>query len=87
MMSINGIEVTDVIIYPVKNKSWDGGLMAFARLILNDQFIITGIRVVEGKNGLFIAFPQDSRGDGKRYDVCFPTTAELRAYFTLLFGF
>jgi stage V sporulation protein G len=82
-MSINGIEVTDVIIFPIKSKEWERGLNAYAKVILNDQFIITGIRVVEGKNGPFISFPSNTnKTDGKRWDICFPTTAELRAYIT-----
>jgi stage V sporulation protein G len=80
-MSINGIEVTDVIIFPVKNKTENSALHAFARVIINDQFIISGIRIFEGKNGPFIRFPQEyNKAAGKGYDICFPTTAELRTY-------
>ena len=49
-MAINGIEITDVIIFPVKNKG-ESSLQAFARIIVNDQFIINGIKILEGKNG------------------------------------
>ena len=82
-MSINGIEVTDVIIFPVKGKNLvnsDTKLRAFARLVINDQFIISGIKVFEGNNGEYIRFPQELAENGKGYDICFPTTAELRNY-------
>ncbi len=80
-MSVNGIEVTDVIVFPVKNKQENSALNAFCRIILNDQFIINGIRIFEGKNGPFISFPQEySKTAGRGYDICFPITAELRTY-------
>lgn len=80
-MSINGIEVTDVIVFPVKNKVKDSLLAAFARVILNDQFILNGIKIFKGKNGPFIQFPQElDRKIGKGLDICFPITAEMRTY-------
>lgn len=80
-MSINGLEITDVIIFPVKNKTGDSTVQAFARIILNDQFIVSGIRIIEGKNGPFISFPKEyNKQAGKGYDICFPITAELRTY-------
>ena len=76
---INGLEITDVIIFPVKKK--DGTLKAFVKVIINDQLIISGIRIVEGRNGPFICFPQETNErDGKCFHVCFPITAELRSY-------
>jgi DNA-binding cell septation regulator SpoVG len=80
-MSVNGIEITDVIIFPVKNSDGIGNLKAFARVFFNDNFIINGIRIIKGTNGPFIGFPQEtSKIDGKCYDICFPITTELRAY-------
>lgn len=79
---INGIEITDVVIYPLRNTpTSDSKLKAFARVVLNDQFIISGLRIFEGKNGLFISFPQEyNKKEEKGYDVCFPITAEFRQY-------
>jgi DNA-binding cell septation regulator SpoVG len=80
-MSINGIEVTDVIVFPIRKKVEKSKMQAFARVIINDQFIINGIRIFEGNNGPFIRFPQEYNKDAnKGYDICFPTTAELRTY-------
>ncbi|MBF0430529.1 MAG: septation protein SpoVG family protein [Fibrobacteria bacterium] len=79
-MAVNGIEITDVIVFPIKNVN-GGNLRAFIRLVLNDNFIISGIRVHYGKNGHFITFPQEvKKAEGKRYDVCFPISTELREY-------
>jgi DNA-binding cell septation regulator SpoVG len=80
-MSINGLEVTDVIIFPLKHKIDNSSLSAFARIILNDAFIVSGVKIFEGKNGPFIKFPQEyNKAANKGYDVCFPITAELRNY-------
>lgn len=82
-MDINGMKITDVIVYPVNRKSDKSKLYAFAKVVLNDQFIIHGIRIYEGANGAFMTFPQDytnKNKEGKFYDICHPTTAELRNY-------
>ena len=82
-MNINGMKITDVVIYPVKNKSDKSKLTAFGKVVLNDSFIIHGLRVYEGVNGAFMTFPQDynnKNSEGKPYDICHPTTAELRNY-------
>lgn len=86
VMSVNGIEITDVIIFPVKREKEveNSALKAFARIILNDQFIISGVRIFKGKNGCFVQFPQEYTKHGKEgpkgYDICFPITAEFRSY-------
>lgn len=78
---INGIEITDVIIFPIKNKI--STLKAFAQVILNDQFIVLGIRIIQGKNGMFIQFPHEyNKAASKGYDICYLITAELRSYMT-----
>jgi len=82
-MDINGMKITDVVVYPIDKKSKRNKLFAFAKVVLNDQFIIHGIRIYEGKNGPFMTFPQDyngKNGEGKPYTICHPTTAELRSY-------
>jgi stage V sporulation protein G len=82
-MDINGMKITDVVVYPVHPKVESSKLYAFAKVVLNDQFIVHGIRVYEGINGPFMTFPQDynkSNKDGVPYSICHPTTAELRNY-------
>ena len=82
-MDINGMKITDVVVYPVKKRQANSKLYAFAKVVLNDQFIIHGIRIYEGVNGAFMTFPQDynnKNADGKYYSVCHPTTAALRNY-------
>lgn len=82
--SINGMKITDVVVYPLdKMEGEETKLYAFAKVVLNDQFIIHGIRIYKGVNGPFMTFPQDynkKNSGGKAYSICHPTTAELRNY-------
>jgi stage V sporulation protein G len=43
-----------------------------------DDFIVKGVRVVQGPKGLFLAMPQEKGKDGKWYDSFFPVTKEAR---------
>lgn len=65
-------------------NSQDSNLKAFANLIFGDSFKVTGIRIYEGKNGLFVAMPNrrtnmvNEHGQPVYKDVCNPITAEFR---------
>ena len=49
-----------------------GNLKAFADVSVNDALVIRGIRLVEGKKGLFVSMPQEQGKDNRWYDqvVC-----------------
>ena len=51
---------------------------AMATLVVNDEFAIHGIRVIEGKNGEFVQMPQKRDNNGNYNDIIYPVTAELR---------
>lgn len=80
-MSVKGIEITEINVHPVRNKQANSPLEAFARVVLNDQFVINSIRIVKGKFGLFVSFPRDfDKEKGKGYNYCFPITRPLHEY-------
>lgn len=56
----------------------EGSTKAIASANLDDCFAVKNIRVVEGKNGLFVSMPSYKGADGEYHDLCFPTTPELR---------
>lgn len=56
----------------------EGSVKAIASANLDDCFAVKNIRVVEGKNGLFVSMPSYKGTDGEYHDLCFPTTPELR---------
>lgn len=55
-----------------------GKVKAIASVSLDEKFVVKNLRVVEGKKGMFVAFPQESYTDksGKTHysNVFFPTT-------------
>lgn len=76
---INGIEITDVIIFPVKKRAECQTVLGFARIVINDQFLLSGVRIHQGEHGNYISFP-DEIVNGKSMDIYFLTTNELREY-------
>ena len=67
--------ITNVSIYPVNT---DSNLKAFATLEIDSAFVVKGIKIVEGKSGLFVAMPSHKGDDGQYYDDCFPITKKAR---------
>lgn len=47
----------------------DGHLKAFCDISFFNVLIVKGLRVVNGKNGLFVSMPQGKAKDGKWYDT------------------
>ena len=48
---------------------------AFADISIGD-FIVKGLKVLEGKKGLFVSMPQEKAKDGKWYNTVLPATKE-----------
>ena len=44
-------------------------LKAFVDVVIDEAFVIKGVKIVEGKNGLFAGMPKSEGKDGKWYDV------------------
>ena len=66
-------------VYPVNDpKQEKGCILANASVDLGGCFAVTGIKIVEGRDGPFVAMPQRMGRDKKYRDVCFPTTAAMR---------
>ncbi len=62
-------------IYKLEGKS---SIKAFADIVVENCFLIKGIKVIEGKNGLFVGMPSKLGKDGKAYITAFPITKEGR---------
>ena len=74
------MKITDVRVYPLSKQ--DSNLKAFAAVTLDAAVCITGIRVVEGSNGLFISMPQSKDAEGEYHDIAFPISKEAREELT-----
>lgn len=56
----------------------DGSLKAFCDLVVGELFVIKGLRVVKGKNGLFVSMPRQQGKDTKWYDSVEPVSKEIK---------
>lgn len=56
----------------------NGPAKAIGTLVVNGEFAVHGIKVVDGKNGLYVAMPSEKRNGGYE-DVVFPVTKEAHA--------
>ena len=63
-------------VYPVEQGK--GNLLAFASVTLGGCFAVQDLRVMDGKNGPFVAMPSKMGTDKQYHDTSFPTTAAMR---------
>ena len=79
--SFDCLAVTQVQVYPFKETPSMGHVKGMASVVLNDQFQIRGLRIMEGDNGLFVGYPVDPFYKGEDFrSVCFPMTRQLREH-------
>lgn len=59
---------------------FDGGgtVRAYCDVAIAEAFLIKGLRVVEGKNGLFVSMPRQQGKDHKWYDSVVALTKEAK---------
>lgn len=62
---------------PIENGT---NLKGLANININGQFTVNSIRIVEGKDGLFVSMPskKDSKSESGFSDIAFPVTKELQ---------
>lgn len=75
------IAVTQVQVFPFTDNVNLGHLKGLAQIVLNDQLVIRGLRIMEGLNGLFVSYPIDPfyKGDDLR-SIVNPITRQLREH-------
>lgn len=56
----------------------DGKIRAMASVTFDECFVVTGLKVLEGSNGLFVSMPSRKLPDGTYKDICFPVTKDTR---------
>jgi stage V sporulation protein G len=56
-----------------------GSIKAMCDVVVCDQFLIHGVRIVEGKNGTFVSMPRQQGKNSKWYDVVTPLSKEVKA--------
>ena len=72
------MEITEVKVRTLK-KNKNSSLLAFATVTLDDELVLTGIKIIDGEKGKFVAMPsQYSEKEDDYFQVFFPITAEFR---------
>jgi len=75
------LAVTQVQVFPFKEGPTLGHLKGLAQIVLNDQMVIRGLRVMDGVNGLFVSYPLDPFYKGEDFkSICNPITRQLREH-------
>lgn len=70
------MKITDIRIYPTK---LNGKVKAFVSVTFDNCFVVTGFRIIEGKNGLFVSMPSQKDKNGEYRDTAFPITKDFRS--------
>ena len=69
------MEITDVRVRKVRG---DGKLKAYATVTFDHAFVIHNVKIIEGKNGYFIAMPSRRIKSGEYKDVAHPIRSDFR---------
>jgi stage V sporulation protein G len=68
------MEITEVRVFPVDEDK----LKAFVSIVIDDCFVISDIKIINGNNGLFISMPSKKRKNGTFRDIAHPLNNETR---------
>ena len=69
-------DITDIRIFPINNKK--SNCCAMVSITLANVFCISGIKIMDGSKGLFVAMPSAKNKKDEWHDICYPITKEFR---------
>ena len=70
------MDITDVKVFPVREEK----LRAFVSIILDDCFMVNDIKIIQGKDTLFISMPSRRKKNGDFKDVAHPLNNDTRRW-------
>lgn len=68
------MEITEIKVFPVDEEK----LKAFVSVVFDRCFMVNDIKVIQGRDGLFISMPSRRKRNGKFKDVAHPLNNETR---------
>lgn len=68
--------ISDIRIFPINNKK--SNCCAMVSITLANVFCISGIKIMDGSKGLFVAMPSAKNKKDEWHDICYPITKEFR---------
>ncbi|WBW97922.1 septation regulator SpoVG [Oceanirhabdus sp. W0125-5] len=69
------MQITDVRIRKITEE---GKMKAIVSITFDNEFVVHDIKVIEGKNGLFIAMPSRKTPSGEFKDITHPINTDTR---------
>ena len=75
------LSVTSVQVFPFRDGAKLGNMLGLANVVLNGQLLLSGLRIMDGANGMFVGYPPNPlyKGEDLRSSV-FPITRALREH-------
>ena len=68
------MNITQVKVFPVSEEK----LKAYVSIVLDECFLVSDLKVIQGPNGLFISMPSKRKKNGEFKDVAHPLNRETR---------
>jgi len=68
------VDITEVRI-TLRNED---KLKAFANVTFDEEFVIRGLKIINGNNGYFVSMPSRKRSDGTHQDIAHPINNRMR---------
>lgn len=68
------MEITEINI----NIRDEDKLKAFVNITFDDVFVVRGLKVIQGKTGLFVCMPSRKMVDGSYKDIAHPISNDFR---------
>ena len=68
------MQVTEVNVFPVNEEK----LKAYVTITFDNCFVVRDHKIINGKDGLFVAMPSNKRKDGTFKDTAHPLNNETR---------
>lgn len=69
------MQITDVRIRRVEKE---GKMKAVVSIMIDEEFVVHDIKIIEGEKGLFIAMPSRKAADGEYRDIAHPINSGTR---------
>ena len=68
------MEITEVKVFPIQEEK----LKAFVSIVFDQSFMVNDIKIIQGRDGLFISMPSRKKKNGELKDVAHPLNNETR---------
>ncbi|HRU39769.1 MAG TPA: SpoVG family protein [Candidatus Goldiibacteriota bacterium] len=73
------MQITEVKVFPRgAGETDDQKLKAYASITFDGAFVVRGLKIIDGKNGLFVVMPSRKLSDGSFKDIAHPLNNDMR---------